>query len=447
VSTIPRPDPFVQAHLDGVRAVHTFLPSLAPKPPAPPPQPPPAVSPTIKEGMRVASLARHVEQASARVARGFPPQPPPPPSPQEQFPGELDPVHIRAISDAIAAHPETQRAPLIHEAHQNLVKWIASKNGQIVHDGKMQIADSPKSAEQLAARIINEAVDDHDQRQADKQATLADAAGQKSGVDNSGPASADGGGSGVRPTNMVSDSGSVDRGVALPVFEPLPVGTQDPASGRTITQPTSDLDSAQELATAAAPELKARLKGVADRVKGANVDGVRDTKHPDRVQQKVDGEGKPPNTISDLLAGRVAVDSPAAKDQAVAAIKGSMPVVDEEDNFQKGDPDYGFRSHTLQAGLSNGATAEVQVVPQEIADADEHTHDTYEKGRQAEIDGDTDTANKAMATNRAAHDDAMQDFEDRNQPPDLRSTLEKAGFKVAGEPIKIGGKLFVAVNE
>lgn len=387
----------------------------------------------VKEGLRVASLARHVEFAAKRVARGLPPQPPPPPSPQEQFPAELDQVHIRALTRAIADHPEELRAPLIHEAHGNLVKWIAAHNGQIVHDGKMQVANSPQAAESLAAKIINEAVDSHDQRE--QEAAEAAAAG----VDGTGKRVSSG------PRASGSEPSPKQSAGDKPQSAGTPVGGVDPQSGRTVTQPTDDLDQAQELATAAAPDLKQELQAVTKSVPGANVDGVREKKHPDRAKQKVESEDKPANTVPDLLAGRIAVDSPEAKDKAVAALKSQAPVIDEKDNFQKGDPDYGFRSHTLQTIMPNGSSAEVQVVPQEIADADEDTHETYERGRQAEIEGDSETANDAMAENREAHDQAMQDFNAR-QKPDLRKTVEAAGFKVTGDPIKIGGKLFIAVN-
>lgn len=448
------PDVFARVAQDSHRAITTFLPSLSPKPAPPPPVPPPQMSAGIKEGLRVASLARHVETSAKRVARGLPPQPPPPPSPQEQFPAELDQVHIRALTRAIADHPEELRAPLIHEAHSNLVKWIAAHNGQIVHDGKMQIANSPQGAETLAAKIINEAVDAHDQREAEAAEALANDDGSGGNGTSAGSKTGRSGVSGKGrpvPDATAGRSKQAAAGTPVPTDQPQPaggdagVGGIEPDSGRVVTQPVDDLDQAQKLATAAAPDLKQKLQSVTKAVPGANVDGVREKKHPDRAKQKVENEDKPANTVSDLLAGRIAVDSPEAKDQAVAALKSQAPVIDEEDSFQQGDPDYGFRSHTLQAVMPNGSSAEVQVVPQEIADADEDTHETYERGRQAEIEGDTETANDAMAENRQAHDDAMQEFNAR-QKPDLRKTVEAAGFKVAGNPIKIGGKLFIAVN-
>jgi hypothetical protein len=166
-------DPFVAAHADAQLAVRTFLPSLTP--PAAPPQAPiqPRKPGPITEAVRALSLARHVERMSARQARGLPPQPPAPPSPQEAFPGSLDAVHVRALQEAIASHPEDQRAALIDEVHQNLVKWIAGKNGKVIVHAKVELAHSPHAAENLAAKIVNQALEEHDQRkQAERESAV-----------------------------------------------------------------------------------------------------------------------------------------------------------------------------------------------------------------------------------------------------------------------------------
>ena len=486
MAAIAQPDVFQQAHQDAQRAVATFLPSLTPQPPAPPAPPPSIASPKIQEAVRAMSIVRKVEMTSKRVARGLPPEPPPPPSPQETFPPAIDQVHIRAMAAAIAAHPETDRPALLQEAHQNLTKWIASKNGQVAVDGHIEIADSPQSAEKLAARIVNQAVDDHDQREkAKKESALggvqADVSGRQ-GIGKAGASSKshsrtnrtstdssaatgvpeavgggvrnnvrsdDGSNTGSQPKGSEGNvSGAGTGGSELRPENLQEVGGVDPETGRTVTQTSSDLDEAQDQATAAAPELKDTLGQAVEDVPDASVDGVRESKEPDRAQQKVEAEGKPVHTQSDLLAGRIAVDSPEAKDQVVDKLKSSAPVIDEEDNFQDGDPDYGFRAHPLQVALGKGKTsAEVQVVPKEIVDADDDTHDTYERGRQAEAEGDDETAQQAMDENKAAHDKAMEKFTQRNQDRGSKivDSLTGAGFKVQGKPVKIGGHLFVPV--
>lgn len=426
----------------------------------------------MQEMTHAASMARHVEQASAKIALGLPPDPPQPPSPEETFGNVLDVVHTGALRSAIAAHPEEERSRLISEAHDSVTKWIGASNGKVIVHGKVMVAHDLKAAQALAARIVNQEVEDHDQEKADE----AEAAGLPAAGDEvpHGKQSDRSNGRGTsrvsnRPgdggsSKAVAGQGSVDRGTPQAVPElpdsangtsgdqPSPVGGIDPATGRVITHSTDDLDEAQDIATQAAPELEDKLQQVADSVPGVKVHGVRPTKDPDRAQRKVEADDKPVNTHSDLLAGRLTVDSPEAKDAAVDAIKNSAPVIDEEDSFEQGDPDYGFRSHDLQVALGDGKTsAEVQIVPQEVADVDEETHPTYEEGRDAEADGDTETADEAKAANREVHDAAMAKFNERNGTEDrstkLRDILKQAGFDVTGEPVRIGGHAFLPIKE
>src|SRR5438045_116515 len=130
------PDPFVRAHQDAQKAVATFLPSLIPKPPAPT-VPPPRPGP-LTDAVKALSMARHVEQVSARVARGLPPEEPKP-TPEKMFGNQLDVVHTRALQEAIASHPEEERSRLISEAHDSATKWIGSHNGKVVVHGKVEL--------------------------------------------------------------------------------------------------------------------------------------------------------------------------------------------------------------------------------------------------------------------------------------------------------------------
>jgi hypothetical protein len=168
-AAVPRPDPFVRAHEDAQKAVSTFLPSLVGRSEAPPPPPNPMAKPldAVQEAMRVATLARKVEGMSSRVVRGLPPEPPPP-TPEQAFGNQLDAVHTRALQEAIASVPEEDRGKFISEAHDSAVKWIGAHNGKVVVHGKVEIASSPESAERLAAKIVNNEVEGHDQRRAEE---------------------------------------------------------------------------------------------------------------------------------------------------------------------------------------------------------------------------------------------------------------------------------------
>jgi hypothetical protein len=448
VSALPQLDPFAQAHEDGKRAVATFLPSLVTPPPQP--QPPQKALPhsDLRDAVRAMSLANHTEQMSSRVANGLPPMPPQP-TPEEQFGNQLDAVHTRAIASAIAAHPETQRARLISEAHDSASKWIMAHNGKVIVHGKVELAHDPKTAQNLAAKIVNGTVEDHDGREeAKSQAAL----GGRGNTDDGNRPAADSGRSGVRPV-PASIPRSPDRGAAPAVPARLDVGTTEPQTGRVVTHSSADLSRAQKNASAEAPKFRRMLEAGTTGVKGARVAGVRSKKEASRARQKERTEGKPPNTQTDLLAGRIAVDSPEAKDQVIQNLKDQAPVIDESDQFQHGDPDYGFRSHTLQTQVSPDTSAEVQVAPKEIDDVDDTTHATYEKGREAEASGDDDTAQQAMADNKDAHDEAMEKFNQRNaggasdRSANIKQILEAAGVKLKGEPIKLGGHTFLPIPD
>jgi hypothetical protein len=380
---------FARAHADAQKAVTTFLPSLGPNPPqpqGPAPQPHPlAQRDIVHEMTHAAALARHVEQASARIVQGLPANPAPPP-PEQTFGNVLDVVHSTALRNEIARRPEEDRSRLISEAQDSTTKWIMSHNGKVIVHGKVMIAHGMPEAERLAAKIVNDTVEEHDQqKQEEAEAALGD--GDEGGRQGSVRSAARGSGqrkavsrASERDSGGLRDSRhSQDPGDGAAAAVPA-VGALDPASNRVITHTSSDLDQAQETATAAAPELEETLDQVADSTPGVSVHGVRPTKDKDRAQRKAEADDKPVNTHSDLLAGRLTVDSPQARDAAVAKIKSTAPVIDEEDSFERGDPDYGFRSHDLQVALGDGSTsAEVQIVPQEVADIDEETHPTYEK--------------------------------------------------------------------
>ena len=191
------------------------------------------------------------------------------------------------------------------------------------------------------------------------------------------------------------------------------VGSTEPESGRVVTQPSDKLASAQELATKAAPELKQKLASITKEIPGAKV-AVREAKNPERAWEKAAKEGQPVETISDLLAARISADSPAARERIAAGIKKNFTVLKDEDQFTRGDPNYGYHAHTLQVQMGNGSTAEVQIVPKEILGVEDQTHANYRAGREAEIAGRDEEAQAAMAKNLQIHDAAMGRFNARN---------------------------------
>lgn len=149
---------------DGKKAVKLFLPSIAnpPKPPPPPPNPM-AQDNHMVDVARALKRLGALEKMSYRAARGLPPDRPP--TPEEQFGNVLDVAHTRALSRAIANHPEEEQGRLIAEAHDSATKWIAAHNGKVVVHGKIETATSPEAAEKLAQKIVNDTVQEHDERE------------------------------------------------------------------------------------------------------------------------------------------------------------------------------------------------------------------------------------------------------------------------------------------
>src|SRR5579862_7366524 len=132
-------------------------------------------------------------------------------------------------------------------------------------------------------------------------------------------------------------------------FEPaMPIGARETHSGRTVVQPTRNPAINQALATEAMPAYQARLVEIIRHIQGAALAASRRRKNPSRLAEKIRGEGQPAETVSDYGAAQIAVDSPQAKDAVVAAVKRHFKVLREQDHFDFGDPQYHYRSYSLQ---------------------------------------------------------------------------------------------------
>jgi hypothetical protein len=196
-------------------------------------------------------------------------------------------------------------------------------------------------------------------------------------------------------------------------FEPaMPVGAKEPRSGREVVQPTRNPAVNQALATDAMPAYQARLLEVIRPIKGAMLVASRKRKNPSRLAEKIKGEGQPAETVSDYGAAQIAVDSPQAKDAAVAAVKQHFKVLREQDHFAFGDPRYHYRSYSLQLRMPNGASEELQIVPRPVFEANREEHHDYKRARNAELAGRS--AEPATAAARDLNDRAMERFNSKN---------------------------------
>jgi hypothetical protein len=192
----------------------------------------------------------------------------------------------------------------------------------------------------------------------------------------------------------------------------MPVGAKEPHSGRKVVQPTSNPALNQALATDAMPAYQARLAEIIRHIQGAMLAASRKRKNPSRLAEKIVGEGQPAETVSDYGAAQIAVDSPQAKDAVVAAVKQHFKVLREQDHFAFGDPQYHYRSYSLQLQMPNGASEELQIVPRPVFKANREEHHDYKRARNAELAGRS--AEPATAAARDLNDRAMERFNSKN---------------------------------
>jgi len=223
-------------------------------------------------------------------------------------------------------------------------------------------------------------------------------------------------------------------------FEPaMPVGAKEPYSSRTIVQPTRNPAINQALATEAMPAYQTKLAEMIRNIQGATLAASRSRKNPSRLAEKIRGEGQPAETVSDYGAVQITVESPQAKDAVVAAVKRHFKVLREQDHFAFGDPQYHYRSYSLQLQMPNGASEELQVVPRPVFNANREEHHDYKRARNAELAGRG--AEKATAAARNLNDRAMERFISQNgaHPPVVKGTVVK-GSRVRladGSPARV----------
>jgi hypothetical protein len=222
----------------------------------------------------------------------------------------------------------------------------------------------------------------------------------------------------IRAAKAAEKSPALRPEIQLASNQIQPVGAIDPESGRVITQPSDNPAVNQALATDAMRTNLSVLHTTIKNIPGAKLAASRDAKNPDRLAEKIRNERQPAETVSDYGAAQISVDSPEARDAVVAAVRKKFPLVREQNNFDRGDPEYGYRSYSIQVQMPNGASLELQIVPKEVFDVNGAEHMDYKAARDAELAGNNADAIKAAA--RAQNDGAMARFEGRNASSNLK---------------------------
>ena len=225
-------------------------------------------------------------------------------------------------------------------------------------------------------------------------------------------------------------------GMQQMIVRPQAVGAVEPDSGREIVQPTDNPAINQALATEAMSAYEVQLLQAIRHIPGARLAASRDAKNPGRLAEKIAGQGQPAETVSDYGAAQIAVSSPEAKDAAVAAVKRHFPVLRQQDNFAFGDPEYRYRSYSLQLQMPNGSSEELQIVPEEVLEANRQEHHDYKKVRNAELTGKN--AEQARAAARTINDSAMKRFNSRN------GVVNSSAERVVKGPVVKGARVRLA---
>ena len=203
-------------------------------------------------------------------------------------------------------------------------------------------------------------------------------------------------------------SGNVPRGTSAPEALHPPIGQTEPETGRPVLQQSPRPEVNQAAATAEHPAVKDQLEAAVEPIKGAEVTGARDEKDEERLGEKMEAEGQSPRTVRDYSGFRIAVDSPEARDQTVAALRKQFEIPNESDEFEAGNDETGFHGHTLQVREPGSpVTHEVQVLPREVAENADERHNLYEKARE----GDQNAAAEMKRLNQQDY----QQFTDRQR--------------------------------
>lgn len=185
------------------------------------------------------------------------------------------------------------------------------------------------------------------------------------------------------------------------------------STGRDVLHQSSDREELVKQAKSHSKQFEDGIKSATRGIQGAHFDAVRDEKNPARVDEKIKDENQPIETIPDILAGRIGVDSHEAHEKTAKAIGSHFNVVRDEDEFKDGDPEYGYRVHKMQVQVTPQLSGEVHIVPKEVLEVNDKEHQAYKDSRDAETEGDTKDAAKEAAKAKAINDAAMAKFEAR----------------------------------
>ncbi len=167
--------------------------------------------------------------------------------------------------------------------------------------------------------------------------------------------------------SMLQESGPGVSRETAPSFQISPGTMTRPPSTPSLTQPQSDINGIRELAERTKPGFEAALQGITRNIPGASYLGSRvkaEQSVIDKMQRK---PGRPAASFDDYLGGRIQADKPETLSQVITAIKAKYPE-HTEDNFLETPNVWGYRANHMTVKTPTGLVAEIQIVPEPIAD-------------------------------------------------------------------------------
>lgn len=193
-------------------------------------------------------------------------------------------------------------------------------------------------------------------------------------------------------------------------FSDFVLGSMDASSNRKVIQGSGDLEQLASTARDILPRFQAALGAVLQDIDGAELIGAR-AKDIAGLREKA--VLRPPQTISDYVGARIAVDTPQAMQRVLDRLGSNAKPLEVENFLANGKN--GYRGVHVQMDLGNGMSAEIQLVPREISAATKLAHKLRQPWKRAvELDPKAMAAAEAdFVKVRAIYDAAWAKIADR----------------------------------
>lgn len=317
--------------------------------------------------------------------------------------------HEPSLLDQVAAHTEAMDRARAETAGASpgdikALRDAVEETGRRAHDaGDMDTAQKAAHADIALSQILEDAI-----RATNEKGSAAPPPGQAANLNAAAAAL-----TGKPISDVASANGGFKWDDQKPAEEaPKPVTPEKVAAilgtakeQRPVVQASSNPEQIQKSAQEQKPALKEMAAAAVVGVPGAKVEGAR-VKDAESVANKED-RGKPPETITDHLGGRMSAPTPEAVQQVQQNIEQNLPVVGKDQIDTNGLKATQYAVQTGKPGDAN-QQSELQVVTTDQAKAMKDTDPLYEKQKEALARGDQKEADRLGAQIKEHFDAAQQ---------------------------------------